>query len=129
MRYVSLFAGIGGFDLALTRAGHECVFSNDQDKYCKLVYDRHFQTKLTLADIRNISAEAIPEHDLLVGGFPCQSFSIAGKRMGFEDTRGTMFFEISRILAARRPTYLMLENVKGLLNHDNGGTFETIIQT
>jgi len=86
-------------------------------------------SKLHEGDIRAVDASAIPEHDLLCAGFPCQSFSLAGKRRGFEDTRGTLFFEICRVLWAKRPSYLFLENVKGLLSHDNGDTFETIIGT
>ena len=129
MRFISLFAGVGGFDLALERAGHECVYANEWDKYCKIIYDKHFSTKLDGRSITNVATDEIPDHDLLVGGFPCQSFSIAGKRRGFEDTRGTMFFEIARILQAKKPRLFILENVKGLLSHDNGATFKTIITT
>lgn len=78
MKFISLFAGIGGFDLALERLGHKCVYANDIDKYCKIIYDKHFKTKLTLSDIRTVKSTDIPDHDLLVGGFPCQSFSVAG---------------------------------------------------
>jgi DNA (cytosine-5)-methyltransferase 1 len=129
MKYISLFAGIGGFDLALNRLGHECVFVNEWDKYAAQTYEKNFGHKPDTTDIRLIRAYDIPDHDLLVGGFPCQSFSIAGKRGGFNDTRGTMFFEIARILKDKRPAYLLLENVKGLLSHDNGRTFETIMRT
>lgn len=127
MRFIELFAGIGGFGLALERLGHECVYANDIDKYCKLVYDNHFHTKQTTQDIRTVDPYQLPEFDLLCGGFPCQAFSIAGKRRGFEDTRGTLFFEIARIAAVKRPKILFLENVKGLLSHDGGRTFATII--
>ena len=129
MKFISLFAGIGGFDLALERLGHECVCANDIDTYCKIVYDKHFNTKQTTQDIRTIASGDIPDHDILCGGFPCQSFSVAGKRGGFNDTRGTLFYEIARIAQDKRPTYLFLENVKGLLSHDNGRTFETILRT
>jgi len=129
MKFISLFAGIGGFDLALERLGHECVYANDIDTYCKIVYDKHFNTKQTTQDIRTIASGDIPDHDILCGGFPCQSFSVAGKRGGFNDTRGTLFYEIARIAQDKRPTYLFLENVKGLLSHDNGRTFETILRT
>lgn len=129
MRFISLFAGVGGFDLALERAGHKCVYANEWDKYCKIIYDKHFKIKLDGRSITDVTTDEIPDHDLLVGGFPCQSFSIAGKRGGFNDTRGTMFFEIARILQAKKPRLFILENVKGLLSHDNGATFKTIITT
>jgi DNA (cytosine-5)-methyltransferase 1 len=127
MKYISLFAGIGGFDLALQRQGHECVYVNEWDKYAVQIYEKNFSHKPDTRDIRTIDASEIPAHDLLVGGFPCQSFSVAGKRGGFEDTRGTLFFEIARIAKAKRTSYLFLENVKGLLNHAQGNTFATII--
>lgn len=128
MKFVSLFAGIGGFDLALERLGHECVFANDFDAACKPIYDRHFTTKLNTRDITTVSEREIPEHDLLVGGFPCQAFSVAGHRRGFADTRGTLFFDVSRIAQAKRPAYLLLENVRGLLTHDDGRTLEIILR-
>lgn len=129
MKYGSLFAGIGGFDLALNKLGHECVYANDFDKYCKIIYDKNFKHKLSLGSITDVPASDIPDHDLLVGGFPCQSFSIAGKRGGFDDTRGTLFFDIARIIKEKRTKYLILENVKGLLSHDQGRTFKTILST
>lgn len=129
MKFISLFAGIGGFDLALIRQGHECVWANEWDKYAAQIYDKNFETKIDTRDIRTVPTEEVPDHDLLVGGFPCQSFSIAGKRKGFDDTRGTLFFEIARILRAKKPRLFILENVKGLLSHDNGNTFKTIIST
>ena len=129
MKFISLFSGIGGFDLALERLGHTCVYANDIDKYCKIIYDKHFETKQTTQDIRTVKSTDIPYHDLLVGGFPCQSFSVAGKRGGFADTRGTLFFEIARILKEKQPRLFILENVKGLLSHDQGKTFTTIIAT
>lgn len=240
MKFISLFAGIGGFDLALERLGHECVYANDFNKYAAQIYDRQFSlpgdrssrfvsggsessvqpagimspikespiinnpgssgensgesegmetgnkegsnvkqsnisteghissqnssdnplydatieqerargvgtlkqdgsdsllsghqqqpsNRIDQRDITTVLTSEIPDHDLLVGGFPCQSFSIAGKRRGFEDTRGTMFFEVARILRDKRPRYLILENVKGLLSHDSGRTFKVII--
>lgn len=130
MKFISLFAGIGGFDLALSKLNHQCVYANDNNKYCKVVYDNHFpKQKLDNTDIRKVEAENIPDHELLVGGFPCQSFSIAGRRHGFADTRGTMFFEVARIIAKKQPRLLLLENVKGLLSHDKGNTFGTILGT
>jgi len=128
MRCVSLFAGIGGFDLALTRLGHKIIYANEWDKYAILIYEKNFTTKPDTRDIRSISPTEIPNHDLLTAGFPCQSFSIAGKRRGFNDEEGYHFFEILRILSAKRPRYFLLENVKGLLNHNSGETFHTIIE-
>ncbi len=129
MSYASMYAGIGGFDLALTRAGWRCKWANEIDKYACQVYRKNFGSKeLVEGDVRQISAETIPDIDLLVGGFPCQSFSLAGKREGFADIRGTLFFEIARIARAKRPSLLLLENVKGLLSNDGGRTFGTILE-
>lgn len=127
MKYCSLFSGIGGFDLALDRLGHECVYANDFDKYAGQIYNSRFNRKIDSRDIRLVKTDELPDFDLLVGGFPCQAFSIAGKRLGFEDTRGTLFFEIARIIKDKRPKYFLLENVKGLLSHDSGKTFQTIL--
>ena len=127
MKYISLFAGIGGFDLALDRLGHECVYTSEWDKHATKVYETRFNRPVDTRDIKTVPTEEIPEHDLLVGGFPCQTFSIAGKRLGFNDTRGTLFFEIARILKDKQPKYFILENVKGLLSHNSGQTFRTIV--
>ena len=129
MKCLSLFSGVGGFDLALTRLGHEIIGACEIDKYARSVYERHFPGTKMYEDVRRINPEELQDFDLLCGGFPCQSFSIAGKRKGFEDTRGTMFFEIARIVKAKQPQIVFLENVKGLLNHDKGNTFETILNT
>ncbi len=129
MKYVSLFAGIGGFDLALNRLGHKCVYVNEWDKYSAQTYEKNFKHKPDTRDITVVPTSEIPDHDLLVGGFPCQAFSIAGKRKGFNETRGTLFFDIARILKEKHTRYFILENVKGLLSHDNGNTFKTIIST
>ena len=129
MKYISLFAGIGGFDLALDRLGHECVWANEWDKYARQIYELRFNRKIDPRDIKLVATDELPDFDLLVGGFPCQAFSIAGKRLGFEDTRGTLFFEIARIIKDKRPKYFLLENVKGLLSHDNGKTLQTILTT
>ena len=99
------------------------------DKYATRVYERHFEGVPNYGDITKINAEALPDFDCLVGGFPCQAFSIAGKRKGFDDTRGTLFFDLARILRAKRPRLFVFENVKGLLSHDGGRTFSTIIAT
>lgn len=129
MRVVELFAGVGGFRLGLERNGHEVVWSNEWDKYACDTYDKNFGGKIDRRDITTIDATDVPAHDLICGGFPCQAFSVAGKRRGFEETRGTLFFEIMRITRHHRTKYLFLENVKGLLSHDHGRTFKTIIET
>lgn len=171
MRFIDLFAGIGGFryglektnsgmgrnrqkDIRLSRGQkavnssrsdipqtkrpnrriindsytktYKCVYSNEWDKYATQIYKKHYG-ECDTRDITTIKSSEIPDHDLLVGGFPCQAFSIAGKRAGFNDTRGTLFFEIARILHDKRPRYFLLENVKGLLSHDSGKTFQTIL--
>lgn len=108
--------------------GYRCIWANEWDKYACQVYRKNFgKGKLYEGDIRTINTDKIPDHDLLTAGFPCQAFSIAGKRKGFDDTRGTLFFEIGRVLQYKKPEYFILENVKGLLSHNNGQTFETII--
>lgn len=106
-----------------------CVGFSEIDKYASAIYQSHFPNHKNYGDITKINAEELPDFDLLVGGFPCQAFSIAGKRKGFDDTRGTLFFDLARILRAKRPRLFVFENVKGLLSHDNGKTFATIIST
>ena len=106
-----------------------CVGFSEIDKYAASIYQRHFPNHKNFGDITTINEKELPDFDLFVGGFPCQSFSIAGKRGGFNDTRGTMFFEIARIVREKQPRLLLLENVKGLLSHDQGRTFTTIIST
>jgi len=126
--FIDLFAGIGGFRLGFEKtSGFNCIWSNEWDKYCAKIYQKNFKEAPDTRDIRIVSSKEIPDHDLLCAGFPCQSFSIAGKRAGFEDTRGTLFFEIARILRDKRPRHLLLENVKGLLSHQAGQTFQTIL--
>lgn len=132
IKYFDMFAGIGGFRSGLEAiGGFECVGYCEIDKYAKQAYEAMYDTggELYFDDARKIVLEQLPDFDLLVGGFPCQSFSIAGARKGFDDTRGTLFFEIARIASVKKPKYLFLENVPGLLNHDSGKTFETIIHT
>ena len=134
MKFLDLFAGIGGFRLGMESAGHECVGFCEIDKFARKSYKAIHDTKgeIELHDITAVSDESIRRIgrvDIICGGFPCQAFSIAGNRRGFEDTRGTLFFEIARFASILRPRYLFLENVKGLLNHENGITFETIIST
>lgn len=175
MKYLSLFSGIGGFELGIQQAYEEtknkglvntrgqvdtisrrqetlnstrmgdthdvqpsygsyesvpvCVGFSEIDKYATQIYQKHFPNHKNYGDITQINERELPDFDFLCGGFPCQSFSIAGKRGGFSDTRGTMFFEIERILNEKKPRLLLLENVKGLLSHENGNTFKTIIST
>ena len=125
MKFVDLFAGVGGFRLGLEHNGHECVYSSEIDKYARAVYE--YQWEQPAGDITKIKAADVPDHDILCGGFPCQPFSIAGKRKGFQDIRGTLFGEIIRIAKEKRPGILFLENVKGLLSIDNGRCFATIL--
>lgn len=106
-----------------------CVGYSEIDKYAIQIYQKHFPDHKNYGDIKTIIESELPDFDLLVGGFPCQSFSIAGKRGGFEDVRGTLFFDICRIIKQKQPRLLLLENVKGLLSHDEGRTFTTIIAT
>lgn len=132
IKYFDMFAGIGGFRSGLEAiGGFECVGYCEIDKYARQAYEAMYDTggELYFDDARKIIPEQLPDFDLITGGFPCQSFSIAGARKGFDDTRGTLFFEIARIASVKRPKYLFLENVPGLLNHDNGRTFETILRT
>jgi len=159
MKYLSLFSGIGGFEIGIQQAYEKklldnkskttklqteqnkcsnnsdiiqrtptCIGYSEIDKYAIQVYEKHFNHK-NYGDIKKIKPEDLPDFELLVGGFPCQSFSIAGKRQGFKDTQGTLFFEISRVIKQKQPRILLLENVKGLLSHDKGQTFFTIIST
>ena len=132
MKFFDFFAGIGGFRLGMEMAGHECVGHCEIDKYAHLSYTamhRPKESEVYFNDIRTVDPWDMPECEVYCGGFPCQSFSIAGKRRGFEDTRGTLFFEVMRLAKVRHPEYIFLENVKGLLNHEGGDTFETIIRT
>ena len=132
IKYFDMFAGIGGFRSGLEAiGGFECVGYCEIDKYAKQAYEAIYDTggELYFDDARKIVPEQLPDFDLITGGFPCQSFSIAGARKGFDDTRGTLFFEIARIVAVKKPKYIYMENVPGLLNHDSGKTFETILRT
>lgn len=127
LRYIDLFAGIGGIRLPFNELGYKCVFSSEWDKAACDTYEANFNER-PAGDITKIPSEEIPQHDLLLAGFPCQAFSIMGKRQGFADTRGTMFFEIERILEYHRPPYILLENVKQLVTHDKGLTFRVILE-
>lgn len=126
--FIDLFCGLGGFRIAFEKMGGECVFSSDIDKYARETYFNNFH-EYPSGDITKINENDIPNHDILCAGFPCQPFSLAGKRLGFEDTRGTLFFDVARILKAKKPIAFFLENVSGLANHDNGKTLKVITHT
>ena len=129
MKYLDLFTGYGGFSLGIQRAlgDTECVGFAEVNEYAVKTYNKHFPKHKNYGDITKINPAELPDFDLLVGGFPCQAFSLAGNRRGFEDTRGTLIFDVFRILKEKHPRYVLLENVKGLLSHDDGRTFKTII--
>ncbi len=128
-RFIDLFAGIGGIRIPFEEmGGYDCVFSSEWDKAAATTYKANFG-EYPSGDITKIAASDIPAHDLLLAGFPCQSFSIMGKMQGFDDIRGTMFFEIARILKYHRPQTILLENVKQLTTHNRGRTFKTILET
>ena len=127
MKVCSLFSGIGGIDLGFQQAGFEIVWANEFDRDAAKTYRHNFgDTYLSEQDIKTVKTEGIPDFDVLVAGFPCQPFSIAGKQKGFEDPRGNLFFEIARIVKDKRPSVIFLENVANLLEHDDGKTFLTI---
>jgi len=128
IRFIDLFAGVGGIRIAFERVGAKCVFSSELDKHCQDIYELNFGER-PAGDITKIPADEIPDHDILTAGFPCQSFSIMGNRLGFADTRGTLFFEIERILEAKKPYALLLENVRQLVTHDSGMTFKVILRS
>lgn len=124
--YIDLFAGIGGFHQAADSLGGTCLFASEIDSEAKKAYEANYHLK-PQGDITKIDANSIPDHDVLLAGFPCQPFSIIGNRLGFDDIRGTLFFEIARILAVKKPPVFVLENVKQLSRHDKGRTLQTIL--
>lgn len=135
--FIDLFAGIGGIRLAFQNLGGKCVFTSEWDKYAQITYEANFG-EVPFGDITKIDAKAIPDHDILLGGFPCQPFSLAGvskknslgRAHGFKDeTQGTLFFDIKRIIKAKKPKIFLLENVKNLVSHDGGNTFKVISST
>lgn len=134
LKFIDLFCGIGGFRVAFEEACEEndiqpdCVFSSDIDKYAQESYEANFGEK-PFGDITKINENDIPDHDILFGGFPCQPFSIIGQMKGLNDTRGTLFFDIARIIEAKRPKAFILENVKQLVGHDQGKTLKVIVQS
>lgn len=129
MKYLSTFTGIGGFEVGIQRAIPlaQCIGYSEVNKRAIKTYEEHFKHK-NYGDITTINATDLPDFDLIVGGFPCQAFSIAGKRHGFNETRGTLFFDLARILKDKQPRHFVFENVKGLLSHDSGQTFQTILK-
>ena len=143
IKFIDLFAGIGGIRLGLENSAKrnkklvECVFTSEWDKFANITYKENFNDNFNIAgDITKINESDIPEHNLLLAGFPCQAFSQAGKKRGFEDTRGTLFFDIARILQKKKPSYFLLENVKQLVGHDKknkkdkiGRTLSIILET
>lgn len=132
IKYISLFSGIGGFEVGIQNSKYknilECIGFSEVDKYATSIYKKHFPEHRELGDATKIRTKELPEFELLVGGFPCQAFSIAGKKGGFDDTRGALFFEIARILKDKKPKYFLLENVRGLLSNDKGRTFQRILE-
>jgi DNA (cytosine-5)-methyltransferase 1 len=136
MKFIDLFAGIGGIKIGFEKAGFQCVFSNDFDENAKITFDFNFseifetEKQMVLGDIQKIPTSKIPDFDILCGGFPCQPFSIAGYKQGFKDEkeRGNLFFDIVRILKAKKPKAFLLENVKNLKTHDKGNTLKVILE-
>jgi len=116
-KFIDLFAGIGGMRIAFEKVGGECVFSSEWDKFAQQTYAANFGDT-PHGDITQVELTDVPRHDILIGGFPCQPFSHAGLKRGFEDTRGTLFFDVARIIDHRKPSMVLLENVKGFTTHD-----------
>ena len=130
MKVCSLFCGIGGIDIGFKQAGYDIVWANEYDAAACKTYRHNFgDSHLVEADIRKVSVADIPDFDVLTAGFPCQPFSIAGRQRGFEDKRGNLFFEITRIVDAKRPKVIFLENVPNLMEHDEGRTFLVIFNS
>src|SRR3989344_8242247 len=126
-KFIDLFAGIGGVRIAFERVGGKCVFTSEWDEPCQVMYEANFGEK-PFGDITKLVAEDVPDHDILTGGFPCQAFSIIGNKLGFADTRGTLFFDVERILRVKQPKACLLENLKQLTTHDGGRTFKVILE-
>lgn len=128
MTFIDLFAGLGGFRIALESLGAKCIYSNEWDSDAQEVYSNNF-SEIPEGDITKIDENSIPEHDILCAGFPCQAFSISGKQKGFEDSRGTLFFDVARIVKAKKPKIVFMENVKNFATHDGGKTLEVVRNT
>ena len=129
MKVAGLFAGVGGIELGFKHAGFNIVWSNEIDGKAGETFKANHNSKIVIEDIHNIDANTIPDVDVLVGGFPCQAFSIAGYQKGFEDERGEVFFQLARIIKDKKPRIVFIENVKNLLSHDKGNTFKVIKET
>ena len=127
-KFIDLFAGLGGFRIALESLGAKCVYSNEWDSQAQKVYFNNFD-EIPEGDITKVDENSIPDHDILCAGFPCQPFSISGKQKGFEDSRGTLFFDVARIVKSKRPKIVFMENVKNFASHDNGNTLEVVKAT
>ena len=127
--FIDLFAGIGGMRQGFERIGGKCIFTSEIDNYAQQTYIANYGSENMYGDITKITSDNIPLHDVLLAGFPCQPFSLAGRKLGFEDARGTLFFEIARILKDKKPKAFLLENVKNLMSHDKGKTFNVIKTT
>ena len=133
LKYLSTFSGIGGFELGIERAAKalgidiECIGHSEIDKFAESVYQKHFKGNKNYGDITTINTDELPDFDILVGGFPCQSYSTAGKRKGLEDERGQLFFDLSRIIKAKRPRVVVLENVPALLSNNRGKAFSRLL--
>ncbi len=130
-KVISLFSGAGGLDLGFHQAGFEIIWANDFDKFAVQTYKENFTNNIILDDINNINMNEIPDADIIIGGFPCQPFSMMGSQLGFEDTRGTVFFTIVKLIKTminrgNKPKVIVLENVRRLLTHDGGNTFKVI---
>lgn len=130
LKCASFFAGVGGIDLGFERAGFKTIYANEFDEYAAQTFEKNFDIKVDVRDVHNVKVDEIPDFDIMLSGFPCQAFSIAGYRQGFDDKkgRGELFFEMVRILEAKRPRIAFFENVKNLVGHDNGNTFRVICE-
>ena len=127
-KFIDLFAGLGGFRLALESCGAQCIYSSEWDKYAREIYTMNFN-EIPDGDITLVDEKDIPTHDILCAGFPCQAFSISGKQKGFEDSRGTLFFDVARIVKEKQPKVVFMENVKNFASHDNGNTLKVVKKT
>lgn len=128
LKVASFFAGVGGIDLGFENAGFKVIWANEMDKYACQTYRANWRSTLLEGDIHKVEAKDIPDFDVMVAGFPCQAFSVAGYRKGFDDDRGNLFFELERIFLRKKPPVIFLENVKNLVGHDKGNTFRVILQ-
>ena len=129
MKVAGFFSGVGGIELGFEQVGFDVIYSNEIDKNAAETFLKNNNSKLIVDDIYNVKSDDVPDIDVIVGGFPCQAFSIAGYRKGFEDERGEVFFQLARIIKDKMPRVIFIENVKNLVSHDNGNTFKVIKET